>query len=157
LRVEDDDEMATVLADPRLYAFIGGDPPTLEDLHARYLRQVAGRSPDGTQTWHNWIVRRSEDHRAIGTVQATIDDADGTVDIAWLIGTAWQGAGYGSEAARELVRWLRSQGLAAIMAHIHPDNTRSARVAARAGLHPSDAFERGERIWRWSARPGPIS
>ena len=65
-------EMAPLLADPQLYAFTGGEPPTLHELRARYERQAAGRSPDGVERWFNWIVRRHDDGAAVGYVQATV-------------------------------------------------------------------------------------
>lgn len=71
LRAEDADEMLMVLDDERLHEFIGGRPLTLEELRARYQGLAAGSSrPD--ETWLNWIVRRSSDSQAMGTVQATI-------------------------------------------------------------------------------------
>ena len=42
LTVEHAEAMAAVLADPALYAVTGGDPPTTEELRARYARQVRG-------------------------------------------------------------------------------------------------------------------
>ena len=50
-------EMAVVLADPELYRVIGGRPPTEEQLHQQYARQVVGRSADGREEWLNWVVR----------------------------------------------------------------------------------------------------
>jgi hypothetical protein len=58
LAVADAGEMVRVLSGEALYAFTGGAPPTLAELRARYARQAAGRSPDGSQEWRNWIVRR---------------------------------------------------------------------------------------------------
>ena len=45
-------EMVGVLADLDLYAFTGGEPPSLERLEARYRAQVAG-SPRPGEDWHN--------------------------------------------------------------------------------------------------------
>ena len=42
LTVEHAEAMAAVLADPALYAVTGGEPPTTEELRARYARQVRG-------------------------------------------------------------------------------------------------------------------
>ena len=64
--------MVGVLADARLYEFTGGEPPGLDDLHLRYERQAVGHSPDGTETWLNWIVRLRPGGEAIGFVQATV-------------------------------------------------------------------------------------
>jgi RimJ/RimL family protein N-acetyltransferase len=153
LRIEDADEMVEVLADERLYRFIGGLPPTLDGLRDRYARLVGGRSPDKTEAWHNWIVRRREDGRAVGTVQATIRPDGRTADIAWVIGLPWQGSGYASEAAIELVRWLRTQDVGTITARIHPDHLPSAAVAQRAGLRATDEIDDGERVWRLTLDP----
>lgn len=148
--------MVVVLGDDRLYAFIGGEPPTRDDLRARYARFVVGRSPDDREAWHNWIVRRRADDHAVGTVQATIADDGRTAEVAWVIGLPWQGSGYASEAAISLVRWLETQGVTTITAHVHPDHLASAAVAMRAGLRPTDEIDDGERVWRSAPRdPGP--
>jgi len=146
--------MAVVLADPALYGFTGGEPPTLDALRRRYAAQVTGASPDGAERWLNWIVRLAPDDGgdapgpAIGFVQATVTGAGRRADIAWVIGVRWQGQGHAAEAAAALVAWLRASGVSTITAHVHPDHVASARVAARAGLVATDAFEDGERVWR---------
>jgi RimJ/RimL family protein N-acetyltransferase len=146
--------MFGVLADPRLYAVIGGAPPTLTELEERYSRWARG-SPRPAEEWHNWVVRLRADGAAIGHVQATVTDGGRTTDIAWLIGTAWQGRGYAGEATRALVAWLEASGAATITAHIEAGHDASGRVAAAAGLVPSDDTEDGEVVWRRpSTRPG---
>ncbi|HEX2755382.1 MAG TPA: GNAT family N-acetyltransferase [Candidatus Limnocylindrales bacterium] len=153
LRIADADEMVAVLADPGLYAFIGGGPPTHDELVARFEAQVRGRSPDGREEWHNWVVRERPSGAATGFVQATVVDVGGAgagrgAEIAWLIGVPWQGRGYASEAARGLVAWLEAAGVRSILAHVHPDHLGSAAVAERAGLAPTDELVDGERVWR---------
>jgi len=148
LRPEDADEMVAVLADPRLYAFIGGGPPSHDKLRAQYERQSVGHSADGTEAWHNWIVRRRPEGDAIGFVQATIMDAGRTADIAWLIGVPSQGRGLAAEAAKAMVAWLDQRGVPVITARVHPDHRASAAVASRAGLEPTDEVDDGELVWR---------
>ncbi len=149
LRVEDAGEMVAVLADPALHRFTGGRPATLDELRVRYAALVRG-SGSTAELWLNWIVRRSTDAAAVGTVQATIVDADSTPSafVAWIIGTPWQGRGYAGEAALALVQWLTRHGVASIVAHVHPDHTASAGVAARAGLQPTGDVVDGETVWR---------
>ncbi|MEU8251415.1 GNAT family N-acetyltransferase [Nonomuraea sp. NPDC048916] len=149
LTVEDADDMVGVLAGEGLYAFIGGGPPDLDDLRARYTRLATGHSPDGRQEWLNWILRRRHDGRAVGTVQATVTDGGRRAEIAWVVGMAWQGRGYASEAAGALAEWLRGQGIGLFQAHIHPGHEASMKVAARIGLRPADLVEDGERLWQW--------
>nr|SBO99587.1 putative acetyltransferase [Nonomuraea gerenzanensis] len=140
--------MVHVLNAPTLYTYTGGSAPTLDELRARYTRQTIGHSPDGTQEWHNWILRKKPDNQAIGFVQATIMNNGHQAEVAWVIGEPWQGHGYASEAAQTLINHLRTTGVTTIQAHIHPSHTASATVARNAGLLPTDTFEDGEQLWQ---------
>ncbi|WP_328871595.1 GNAT family N-acetyltransferase [Streptomyces sp. NBC_00287] len=144
LRVEHAEEMAAVLADPALHTFIGGSPLAPEDLPARYERLVAG-SPDPEVSWCNWVLRLRAEGCLVGTVQATVTAQ--AAEIAWVVGTPWQGRGLASEAARTLVDGLAGR---TVVAHIHPDHTASAAVARAAGLAPTDEWQDGEVRWRSS-------
>lgn len=143
LRVSHAEEMATVLGDPGLHTFIGGSPATAEALRERYARMVAG-SPEPAVSWCNWVIQRGDE--LVGTVQATIGPDE--AEIAWVVGTPWQGLGIAKEAAVALVDWLRRRGVRVIVAHIHPDHTASAAVAIAAGLAPTDVVHDGETLWR---------
>lgn len=150
LTVADADAMVEVLADERMYEFTGGEPRTLEQLRERYRRLSVGHSPDGTQRWLNWIVCRLDDDAPVGVVQATVLENDSIADVAWEIGTAWQGLGYASEAATAMINWLVDQGVRTIDAYIHPAHTASMRVAERAGLERTDEVVDSEYRWRRS-------
>lgn len=161
LRADHAAEMAPALSDPALHTFIGGSPLSAEALRTRYERLVAG-SPDPSVTWCNWVLRLRTDSRLIGTVQATISDT--TAEIAWVVGTRWQGRGYAREAAQGLVAWLRQRAavrfahaslppVRSVVAHIHPDHLASAAVARAAGLLPTDEEQDGETRWRRVLRP----
>lgn len=145
LRVADAAEMVDVLADPGLYAVIGGSPPTLDELTEQYRRQVVGRSVDGRQVWLNWIVR--VEGTAVGYVQATVHDGDRAV-VAWVIGRPWQGRGYATEAGRELLALLAGRGVSRVEAYIAPGHTPSEQVAARLGLSATGQLDPdGEQLW----------
>ena len=150
LRIEHADEMGPLLDDPELHSFIGGRPPTPEELRDRYERQVLGRSPDGSQRWLNWVVRRRDNGQAVGTVQATVSDQDGkmTAEIAWVIVTSQQGHGYAREAAQVMTGWLWDQGAEVVIAHVHPQHAASMAVARAVGLTPTDAVLDGEVRWQ---------
>lgn len=151
LRPEDADELFPVLDDPALHGFTGGVPLGRGDLRRRFEQLAAGRSRDGREAWHNWVIRERRGDRAVGTVQATVMASADTASVAWVVGVPWQGRGYATEAATALVAWLASLGLGTIEAHVHPDHAASATVAARAGLSPTDDIVEGERVWRWTA------
>lgn len=139
--------MAVTLSDPALHTFIGGSPLDPAALRTRYERLVTG-SPDPTVSWCNWVLRLRKTAHLTGTVQATVTE-DLTAEIAWVVGTPWQGHGLASEAALGLVGWLRERGIRTVVAHIHPDHRASAAVATAAGLAPTEEEQDGEVRWRW--------
>ncbi|WTT10433.1 GNAT family N-acetyltransferase [Streptomyces zaomyceticus] len=140
------DEMAGVLADPALHTFIGGAPLALPELRARYARLVAG-SPDPETLWCNWVVRLRAEGRPVGTVQATVTEGGRVAEVAWVIGTEWQGRGIAREAAEGLVGLLVERGARTVVAHVHPEHAASGAVARAVGLTPTDRMEDGEIRW----------
>jgi RimJ/RimL family protein N-acetyltransferase len=159
IEAEHAEEMAMVLSDPALYAFIGGVPPAAPELRLQYQAWIAG-SPDPAVTWCNWVIRLRAGECLTGTVQATISGspADRTAEVAWVVGTPWQGRGIATEAARGLVGWLTQRGVRTVTAHIHPDHHGSAAVAAAAGLRPTGDWREGEVRWYvTSGGPGDLS
>jgi RimJ/RimL family protein N-acetyltransferase len=148
LAVSHAEEMAAVLDDPALHTFIGGTPASPAELNQRYARLAQGPPPGSDERWLNWVLRRRDDSRLIGTVQATITAHGTSAAIAWVIGTPWHGRGYATEAARALVDWLRARDVSDVTATIHPDHTASAAVARHAGLEPTTELVDGEIVWR---------
>ncbi|MFE5486919.1 GNAT family N-acetyltransferase [Streptomyces sp. NPDC056527] len=152
LAVDHAQEMAGVLGDPSLHRFIGGTPLTPRALRARYERLVVG-SPQAGVSWCNWVVRLEDGGPLVGTVQATVDGE--AAEIAWIVGTPWQGRGIAVEAVRGLVGWLGAQGVRTLVAHVHPDHAASAAVATAAGLTPTDEWQDGEVRWRLRVPSSP--
>ena len=148
--------LAAALAEPQLYVFPGGEPPDVDVLRARIERWAAG-SPDQSQSWLNWAIQLRDTGTLVGTMQATGYDADAgpTADIAWVVGTSWQGRRLAGEAARALVGWLLAAGVQSVGAFIHPAHVASQRVAAAAGLTPTEQVVDGEIRWeRRASRTG---
>jgi len=143
LDVPDAVEMVGVLFDPTIYGFAGGEPPSFDQLEEQYRFQVAGSPRDG-EIWHNWVIRL--DGVAIGFVQATVTGE--VAELAWVVGSSWQGRGYASEGSAAMRDWLAEQGVIHFSAHIHPDHLASNAVAARLGLNPTGLLDdEGESIW----------
>lgn len=149
LRVEDAEEMASLLDDPGLPTYIGGVPAAVGELRDRYRRQVRGRSPDGSQRWLNWVVRRRDSGHAVGTVQATISLQDDTsvAEVAWVIAARYQRRGYARESAAEMLRWLRQHGIGVVIAYVHPEHDASIGVARALGLRATTRTRDGEVRW----------
>jgi RimJ/RimL family protein N-acetyltransferase len=152
LAPDDADALFPVLDDERLHAFTGGRPDTIGELRARLLVWSSERSPDGREAWLNWLVRSAEDRRVLGTTQATVerDHGDLRAAAAWTIGSAEQGRGIGSEAARAIVGWLVEDGVTTVEAYVHPEHAASGAVARNAGLVATEEIVDGEVVWRRS-------
>lgn len=149
--------MVGLLADRALYAWYDDEAsPTLDELRLRYARQAAGRSPDGHQVWHTWIVHERASGRAIGFVQATVSagvDGGPSAELAWVVATSWQGRGLATEAAtavRDAVRGpasLTGDDVTHVHAHIAPGHVASESVARHLGLTPTALVHEGETRW----------
>ncbi|MFJ5531669.1 GNAT family N-acetyltransferase [Streptomyces sp. NPDC093261] len=153
LHVEHAEEMAAVLSDPALHTFIGGTPDTPQALRSRYQRMTAG-SPDPAVSWLNWVIRFRDEACLMGTVQATVSPSGhGLIaEMAWMVGTPWQGRGIATEAARGLVDWLSRLPVHTVIAHIHPEHRASAAVATAAGLTSTGEWHEGEIRWHRSLK-----
>jgi RimJ/RimL family protein N-acetyltransferase len=147
LEVAHAEEMAQVLSDPALHRFIGGSPDDTDALRVRYTRLVAG-APDPDVRWFNWVIKERSEGCLVGTVQATLTASPPPVvaEVAWVVGTPWQGRGFAAEGARALVAWL-SPRVDRVVAHLHPEHHASAAVARRCGLVPTAETQDGEVRW----------
>ncbi len=155
LRVEHAAEMAPLLADEALHRFTGGRPDSPAELRARYARQVVGRSPDGTESWLNWVIRDRATARPLGSVQATVqaEAAAPVALVAWVVGTEHQGQGVAREAAAAMVDWLRQRGVEHVAAYVAPGARRldGRRPRDRPGAHGPGRGRRG-RVAQWLNR-----
>jgi len=152
LRLAHATEMVVVLDDLDLHRYVGGQPLLREELQKRYEHQARGRSDDGSEWWFNWIIRERISGDAIGYVQATVEVASGVADVAWVVGSRFQGRGYAREAASAMLSWLCGKGVTAVTAHIHPDNRASEIVARAIGLGPTSTIADGEVMWKSDRR-----
>lgn len=137
LNLTDVDAACAALSDPAVYAFIPEDPPcdaaALGRRWARYLRGPADESAD--EQWLNATVWTRSPSQVIGTVQATVHPARRTADIAYLLGSAFWGCGYGTEAVAALVAWLwHHTEVARIEATLDVRNVPSRRLLERLGF-----------------------
>ena len=147
LSVQDAEVMSRVLADPSLYEFTGGEPPSVAELERRYTIQARGYSSDGSEEWINLVVMRLPDEQPIGYVQATVPKNGEPAEIAWVIGRPWQGHGFATRAAQLLVERLAGSGVNDLVAHIHPDHLASQSIATKLGMAPTAVELDGEIRW----------
>jgi RimJ/RimL family protein N-acetyltransferase len=153
VRGEHADALAAALADPAVYAFTGGTPEDAPWWRSRLAFLEPGRSPDGQELWLNWVIHLTATSEIAGYVQATV--AGATADIAYVLGTRWQGHGYAREATSAMIDHLvGTLGVAQIRAWIADSHDASRAVAQRCGLSPTDEIDAdGERLWVHRSAP----
>ena len=146
IRREDAQNLFPVLSDPALYEYTGETPPASVDvLAALYASRETRRSPDGDELWLNWLVQLRESDAVIGYLQATVGPS--SADLAWVVGSAWQGSGFATEAADAVIGWLRRLGVPRLRARINPRHTASQKVALRSGFQRTSEMAEAEEVW----------
>jgi len=127
------EEMFALLQDPAIYRYENEAPRSLELLRERFLRLESRISPDGSQTWLNWVVRL-QGAGLIGFVQATLL-SDGSAGVAYVFGSAYWGRGLAYEAVHAMLRELaRRWNVGLARAVLKRSNLRSVRLLTRLGF-----------------------
>ena len=120
--------------DPEVVRFIAG-PWSDAGAHKAFIElRTLGQYPSGQGYWT--IRSKSPPMRFLGWVLLIpLDTIGPEIEIGWrLCREAW-GSGFATEAARAvLAHAFATLNLAGLVADIHPDNTRSIRVAKKLGL-----------------------
>lgn len=123
------------LGDDRLYRFIPQEPPvSLPWLAERYRRLEVRRSPDGSETWLNWAMRRRAGPGYVGLLEATVF-ADRTALIAYTVVVPHQRRGYAREGVARLIEHLfRDHAVAVVAAEVDTRNGASIGLLERLGF-----------------------
>jgi RimJ/RimL family protein N-acetyltransferase len=152
-RLEDLDDCAAMWADPNVVKYIGGRTSTRQDTWFRLLRYVGHWSLMG---YGYWVLREKTTGRFVG--EAGFADfkrewllehgAESSPEAGWALASWAHGAGFATEAVREILRWgdLRFGGRKTICT-IDPANVASIRVAEKCGYSASvHALDHGTLI-----------
>lgn len=128
-------ELFPLLVNPEIYRFMPGDPPvSIAALAGRYRRLESRRSPDGSQQWLNWAIRRRDDRQCVGCLQATIYPG-GAADFAFVLGSLFWGLGLAREASVPALRMLFAElGITSVFATVDRRNLRSSALLAHLGF-----------------------
>lgn len=126
---------------PEVYHFISGKPSTREQSWQRLMRYCGAWPLLG---YGFWVVT----DKATGTFMGEVGFCDFHRDcdpplpagpeMGWVLGSEWQGKGYGREAVHAALNWadtvLKPQSIFCI---ISPENAASVAIANGAGFKPS--------------------
>ncbi|QKE86070.1 GNAT family N-acetyltransferase [Arthrobacter sp. NEB 688] len=138
--------MAFALADPALHTVTGGRPASTDELRERYTRQLRGPD-DPHEEWCTWVVRDGDDGPLVGFVQATLTGDGACAELAWVVGTPWQGRGIARRAAALVLAEVTRRGVGTVVAHVRPGHAPSEAVARSLGMGPTDVVVDGETRW----------
>jgi RimJ/RimL family protein N-acetyltransferase len=161
--LDDLDALAEVLSDPEVMRYVGAGEArgrtraetekTLRTLIADYGR------------WGHGLlaVTTSEENRGrpIGWCGLIRWDLDGQteVEVAYVLGRAYWGKGYGTEAAAAVRDYgLRGLGRRRLVSLIYPENLASIRVAEKNGMayeRDAEFFQQRLLLYSLSAREDP--
>lgn len=131
-------EIFAVLSDPAIYEFENEPPRSLEQLSTRFAKLETRASPDGTEQWLNWVIRRHDGSLA-GYVQATVLPT-GVAFVAYELGSRNWRQGIGSSAVRAMMAELcASYGVHTFIAVLKAANFRSEALLRHLGFSHGDA------------------
>jgi len=121
--------------DERLYAFIPFDQPdNLGTLEKQYRELSTRRSPDGSEEWLNWFLKKKADGDYVGLVQATIH-RDSSAYLAYFTFAAHWRSGFAHEGCSAVVEFLfRRRQVKEIVAEIDARNFASQRLIEKLGF-----------------------
>jgi len=152
-------ELFPLLCQSAIYNYIADPPPVSEEALAERYRCLESRSsPDGTQQWLNWAIRRREDRECIGFVQATIYTG-GTADLAFVLGSQFWGLGLAYEVCTAALWLFFSEfGISSVFATADGGNVRSCALLLRLGFervapscYPHGTPGEGDEVFRLEA------
>src|SRR3569833_910749 len=132
-------DRAAVLAfagDAEVTRYTDWEPICLHDTIA-VLTEVVQDSRSLPRSRFGLAVVDREDERLIGSIELRItSESHARGEMGYVLGSAWWGRGYASEAAAALLRFgFDELGLHRISATCEPDTAASARVLTKIGFH----------------------
>jgi RimJ/RimL family protein N-acetyltransferase len=124
-------DIRELIADPTVLHFTRIPEPPAEDFPQLWLARYERGREEGTAE----AFAIEEGGRFLGLALApTINEADGEMELGYIVADRARGRGVGTEALRRLTRWaLEERGMQRIVLIIDVVNEPSRRVAERCG------------------------
>jgi len=127
------EEMFRVLSDAAIYRFENAPPASLESLTRRFAKLERRRSPDASEIWLNWVIRRANGP-LLGFVQATLWSHE-RARIAYVLSSAAWGQGFAREAVAAMLTELRDfHGVKHVAAVFKRENLPSRNLLLHLGF-----------------------
>lgn len=135
------------LTDERIYQWISPPPPTdVDALRQAWSRRESRLSPDGSEAWLNWVVRRWVDGAYVGRLDATVDAKNTATNFGYTLVPKYWGQGYATECSRCVVDHFARHGVQEVRAYVTRGNDASERVLTKAGFVSTRVIADNDRI-----------
>ncbi len=111
----------------------------------RWWAPMTTMKPEEAIHWLSLVIELKAERRIIGNVGFNAKRIGGSFQgqVGWILGKAYEGNGYATEAAAALLDHLfRTVGFHRVYALTSPDNTRSWRLMERLGMRREAHFLR---------------
>jgi ribosomal-protein-alanine N-acetyltransferase len=123
------------MQDEAVYTWISGPPPpSVERLAASWKALAESRmSPDTSEAWLGWAVRRLRDDRYIGKLDVSINEQRVAYNVGYIFFPPFWGQGHATEAVAAVTRCMVELGVSPLYAHVTRGNLASGRVLEKCG------------------------
>ncbi|MGZ4150711.1 MAG: GNAT family N-acetyltransferase, partial [Actinomycetota bacterium] len=155
LRLDDEDALAALFADPEVMRWIGtGGVRTREDARRVIERELAGYRELGYGDWATTLRGSDELIGLCGVLRWPDLDGREEIEVAYLLGRAWWGRGFATEAATAIRDWARhTLDRERLVCLVYHDNVASAAVARKLGMAWDKDVSLGEETVAMYALP----
>lgn len=131
-RETDVDALEELAADPIIAPFVGYAGAPLREACWRSIALWIGHW--ALRGFGMWAVEERESGAFIGRIGLWEPDGWPGTEVGWMLGPAWWGRGYATEAARASIGWgFGNLEVDELVSLIHPTNHASQAVATRTG------------------------
>lgn len=131
-RETDLDALEAMAADPIITPFVGYAGAPLREACWRSIALWIGHW--ALRGFGMWAVEERESGAFIGRIGLWQPEGWPGMEVGWMLGPAWWGHGYATEAARASIDWgFGNLDVDELVSLIHPTNHASQAVAARIG------------------------
>ncbi len=154
LSMADWEAYAMMWEDPRVTAFIGGQPRPRDVAWPKFGQAAAMW---GLVGYGNWAVIDQADGAFLGVAGLSdfkrgIAELEGYPEAGWAFAAASWGRGIASEAMAVVTAWADMAGIAETRCMIDHGNIASAKVAERCGYQPFAELAGGRAAFRRPSR-----
>ena len=150
LAMADWEPYAAMWEDPRVTAFIGGQPRERDVAWLKFGQAAGMWSLVG---YGNWAVIDRADEAFLGVAGLSdfkrgIAELDGTPEAGWAFTAASWGRGIAGETIAAVTGWADAHGIAETRCMIDHGNVASEKVAVRCGYVPLAELDGNRRVFK---------